>query len=74
MTEDSSKYAVIHDNELAEKIYTISNAGYFQFRIHPPSKEYPTIHGASFDVKVHADGRVEIANLPQAFKIMVVPL
>ena len=74
MSENESRYEVIHDNPLAEKIYTISGVTSVQLRIYPQRQENPLIGNAVFDIRLNADGSVEITNLAKNYRVAVYPV
>lgn len=75
MTESTPHYQSIqHDHELPERIYVLSGAGYWQFRILADRTEHPTIHGATFDIRLHVDGTVEITSIAKNYKVTMSPV
>ncbi len=74
MSEDSMRYETLHDNPLADKIYSISGVTAVQIRIYPPRNETPMIGNAVFDIKLNADGSVDVTNLAKNLKVSVAPI
>lgn len=74
MSESQVQYEVIHDNPLADKIYSISGVTSVQIRIYPPRQDEPMIGSAVFDVKCNTDGGVQITNLAKGYRVTVSPI
>ena len=75
MSEKNKIYHVVkHDNKLPDQILTVEGVTRQQIRLIPSREQYPLVHNAVFDILLHADGKIEIANCARAYKIVFVPL
>jgi hypothetical protein len=63
MSETAPVYhQVSHDHQLPQ-IFQLTGAGFWQFRVYPLGNG----NAAVFDVTLHADGRVDIRNIPKDY-------